>query len=60
MGFCFSTWSSRVVKMKLGSGLDLGLFFEPGGRPRGRRMTSMVAPSLVNVDGGATDCDGGD
>lgn len=50
--------------MKLGSGLGLDLFFDPGGRPRGRRMTSMVAPSLADVGGGAAvntvNCDDGD
>lgn len=32
----------------------LGLFLDPGGRPLGRRTTSMVAPSFVwnNSEGG--------
>lgn len=33
---------SRVMKTG-----GLGLFLEPGGRPRGRRMASIVAPSLL-------------
>lgn len=28
-----------------------GLFLEPGGRPRGRRTTSILAPSLAEVEG---------
>lgn len=32
---------SRVMIMG-----DLGLFLDPGGRPRGRRVTSIEAPSF--------------
>lgn len=31
----------------------LGLFLEPGGRPRGRRGISIVAPSLAAAVGGS-------